>query len=81
MFSVAQVSFLASCPNTGAHIFVQFRINNEVAIYAIALAISVIPESLIAVLTITMSVGTSQMAKQHVIVRKLNALEALGGVT
>ncbi|KAG8776599.1 hypothetical protein FRC12_000833 [Ceratobasidium sp. 428] len=28
-----------------------------------------------------MSAGTSRMAKQHVIVRKLNALEALGGVT
>jgi Na+-exporting ATPase len=41
----------------------------------------VIPESLIAVLTITMSAGTSRMAKQHVIVRRLNALEALGGVT
>ncbi|EEB91433.1 hypothetical protein MPER_10204 [Moniliophthora perniciosa FA553] len=28
-----------------------------------------------------MSAGTTRMAKQHVIVRKLNALEALGGVT
>ncbi|QRV93294.1 potassium/sodium efflux P-type ATPase [Ceratobasidium sp. AG-Ba] len=59
----------------------KFHITNEVAIYAIALGIAVIPESLIAVLTITMSAGTSRMAKQHVIVRKLNALEALGGVT
>ncbi|KAG9087092.1 hypothetical protein FRC06_002744, partial [Ceratobasidium sp. 370] len=59
----------------------RFRVTNEVAIYAIALGIAVIPESLIAVLTITMSAGTSRMAKQHVIVRKLNALEALGGVT
>lgn len=45
------------------------------------LGIAVIPESLIAVLTITMSAGTSRMAKQNVIVRRLNALEALGGVT
>ncbi|KAJ7581060.1 hypothetical protein C8J56DRAFT_1101672 [Mycena floridula] len=59
----------------------RFRVNNEVALYSIALAISIIPESLIAVLTITMSAGTARMAKQHVIVRKLNALEALGGVT
>ncbi|KAG8697213.1 hypothetical protein FRC09_008007 [Ceratobasidium sp. 395] len=59
----------------------RFKVTNEVAIYAIALGIAVIPESLIAVLTITMSAGTSRMAKQHVIVRKLNALEALGGVT
>jgi len=59
----------------------RFRVNEEVAIYAIALAISVIPEGLIAVLTITMSAGTSRMAKNSVIVRRLNALEALGGVT
>ncbi|KAF9258413.1 potassium/sodium eff [Marasmius fiardii PR-910] len=59
----------------------EFRVDNEVAIYAIALAIAVIPESLIAVLTITMSAGTRRMVKQNVIVRKLNALEALGGVT
>ncbi|KAL0564061.1 hypothetical protein V5O48_017996 [Marasmius crinis-equi] len=45
------------------------------------LAISVIPESSIAVLTITISAGTRRMVKQSVIVRKLNALEALGGVT
>ncbi|KAG9104783.1 hypothetical protein FRC07_009736, partial [Ceratobasidium sp. 392] len=59
----------------------RFKVTKEVAVYAIALGIAVIPESLIAVLTITMSAGTSRMAKQHVIVRKLNALEALGGVT
>ncbi|CAE6436301.1 unnamed protein product [Rhizoctonia solani] len=59
----------------------KFNVTNEVAIYAIALGIAIIPESLIAVLTITMAAGTSRMAKQHVIVRKLNALEALGGVT
>ena len=59
----------------------RFRVNEEVAIYAIALAISVIPEGLIAVLTITMSAGTRRMAKNCVIVRRLNALEALGGIT
>lgn len=42
---------------------------------------AVIPESLIAVLTITMAVGTKTMAKGHVIVRKMQALEAVGGVT
>ncbi|QRV84266.1 potassium/sodium efflux P-type ATPase [Ceratobasidium sp. AG-Ba] len=41
----------------------RFNVTNEVAIYAIALGIAVIPESLIAVLTITMSAGTSRMAK------------------
>ncbi|KAG8733999.1 hypothetical protein FRC10_012007, partial [Ceratobasidium sp. 414] len=48
---------------------------------AFSLGIAVIPESLNAVLTTTMSAGTSRMARQYVIVRKLNALEAIGGVT
>lgn len=59
----------------------RFKVTNEVALYAIACAIAIIPESLIAVLTLTMAVGTRRMAKEHVIVRKLDALESLGGVT
>lgn len=43
--------------------------------------ISIIPESLIAVLTITMAIGMKHMVSKKVIVRKLDALEALGGVT
>lgn len=43
--------------------------------------IAIIPESLIAVLTITMVVGMTQMHKRRVVIRQLSALEALGGVT
>ena len=59
----------------------KFHVSHQVAIYAISLGIAIIPESLIAVLSITMAIGTRAMAKRHVIVRKLDALEALGGVT
>ncbi|KAF9525725.1 calcium-transporting ATPase 3 [Crepidotus variabilis] len=59
----------------------RWRISSEVALYAIAVAIAIIPESLVAVLTLTMAVGTKRMAKNKVIVRKLDALENLGGVT
>ncbi|CAZ84660.1 unnamed protein product [Tuber melanosporum] len=59
----------------------KWKINDEVLIYGICVAVAVIPESLIAVLTITMAVGTKTMAKGHVIVRKMQALEAVGGVT
>ncbi|KAK9429179.1 hypothetical protein V1505DRAFT_331187 [Lipomyces doorenjongii] len=58
-----------------------FNASHEVAIYAISLGIAIIPESLIAVLTITMAVGMRRMVTRRVIVRKLDALEALGGVT
>jgi Na+-exporting ATPase len=59
----------------------RFNVNNEVAIYAISTGIAIIPESLIAVLTITMVVGMTQMRKRKVVIRQLSALEALGGVT
>ncbi|QSS52266.1 P-type Na+-ATPase [Histoplasma capsulatum var. duboisii H88] len=59
----------------------RFNVTNEVAIYAISTGIAIIPESLIAVLTITMVVGMTQMRRRKVVVRQLSALEALGGVT
>lgn len=59
----------------------RWNVTKEVALYAIAVAIAIIPEALIAVLTLTMAVGTKRMAKENVIVRKLDALENLGGVT
>ncbi|KAK6539213.1 Na+ ATPase [Orbilia ellipsospora] len=59
----------------------KFDIPHEVVIYAISLAIAIIPESLLAVLTITFSVGMRRMVKRKVIVRKLDSLESLGGIT
>jgi len=47
---------------------------------AITLAIGVIPESLSAVVSITLSVSTKRMAKEHVIVKKLASVETLGSV-
>jgi potassium/sodium efflux P-type ATPase len=58
-----------------------FSNNQEVIIYAVATGLSMIPASLIVVLTITMAAGTKRMVGRNVIVRKLNALEALGAVT
>ncbi|SMQ53206.1 unnamed protein product [Zymoseptoria tritici ST99CH_3D7] len=58
-----------------------FDIDDETLIYGICVSVAVIPESLIAVLTITMAVGSKAMAKGNVIIRKMGALEAIGGVT
>ncbi|KAJ1333981.1 P-type Na+/K+ transporter [Microdochium nivale] len=59
----------------------KFVIPPEVVIYAISTGIAIIPESLVAVLTITMVVAVTVMRKANVVVRDLSALEALGGVT
>ncbi|KAI9375826.1 hypothetical protein BJX61DRAFT_61556 [Aspergillus egyptiacus] len=59
----------------------EMRNDSEVIIYAVATGLAMIPACLVVVLTITMAVGTKQMVERHVIVRRLDSLEALGAVT
>jgi len=47
----------------------------------ISLAVSVIPEGLVTVVTLTMAVGVTRMAQRKAIVRNLPAVETLGAVT
>jgi len=47
----------------------KFNLSNEVVIYAISTGIAIIPESLVAVLTISMVVATTVMRKSNVVVR------------
>lgn len=59
----------------------KFDSSQEVVIYAVATGLSMIPASLVVVLTITMAAGTKRMVQRNVIVRNLKSLEALGAVT
>lgn len=59
----------------------EFDSRTEVVIYAVATGLSMIPASLVVVLTITMAAGTKRMVERNVIVRNLRSLEALGAVT
>ncbi|KAG0292464.1 Na+ ATPase [Linnemannia gamsii] len=59
----------------------KFRYSDEIAIYAISVAISMIPQGLVAIVTLTMAFGVSRMAKAKAIVRRLSSLESLGAVT
>jgi Mg2+-importing ATPase len=52
----------------------------ETVLFAIALAISVVPEALPVVTTIALSKGALALAKNKVVVRRLSAIEDLGGI-
>ncbi len=49
-------------------------------IFAIALAISVIPEALPLVMTFSLSQGALKLAKKHVIVKRLSSVQDLGSI-
>lgn len=53
---------------------------SELALFAIALAVSVIPEALPVVSTFALSHGARLLARRHVLVKRLSAVEELGSI-
>lgn len=61
--------------------FVTGRDLLEMFLLSISLAVSVIPEGLPAVITLTLALGVQRIAKKNAIIRKLSAAETLGSTS
>lgn len=53
---------------------------SQLFVFAVALAVSVVPEALPVVTTFSLSQGARRLSRKHVIVKRLSAIEDLGGI-
>ncbi len=57
-----------------------FSVFMEILLFSLALIVSILPEALPAVVTFALSKGSLKLAKEHVVVKRLSAIEDLGNI-
>ena len=78
---VAVAVLAAACAVAVIGVVLHGHSAQEMFLFAVALAVSAIPEGLPVALTVVLSIGTARMARRGVIVRRLAAVEGLGSCT
>jgi len=78
---VAAAVLAAACAVAVLGVFLHDHSVHDMFLFAVALAVSAIPEGLPVALTVALAIGTTRMSRRGVVIRRLAAVEGLGSCT